>query len=462
MQKGKRSYVYMFAFCCLIFLCSFSSLNAATVQASPAKVNLDIGEIANVQIITNTQSANINAIEGTVQFDSSVVEVVSVSKNNSVLDIWIEEPAYSNSSGNISFNGGVVPPGYTGSYGEIFTVAFKAKKAGTSQLRFSGVSIRLNDGAGTDAFSGASQGALTVSAQSLDPSLIVDPEADKKLLKSIKEAPKEVKIDISTMSTSSNHVFEIKAKDSDLHYADVSINGEKARRFYFSQGKALVDILDGVPVGSNFIHIQVYDKAGNVTELKTTIDIPDSSTISLYNSDSLIDANTSYTITGTSSFSNSKIEIYIMGPNDEVVEYEIRSNAQGEFELMTEFTRDGVYEVWAKNPTELKSEKVKVEVRSSVVKKVDMFILEHRTLIRGLFVALLFVLLFTVLYLKRKVHKVRKNLNLRSIEQHTEESLKILKYDAQKQLMYLDSLAQIRELTEEEKRHHANCLEILK
>ncbi|MCX6712432.1 MAG: hypothetical protein NT041_01940, partial [Candidatus Vogelbacteria bacterium] len=67
----------------------------------------------------------------------------------SIVNLWVQEPAFSNTSGKVSFEGAILNPGFTGGSGRVLSVSFRAKKAGTAILSFSAGSILANDGAGT-------------------------------------------------------------------------------------------------------------------------------------------------------------------------------------------------------------------------------------------------------------------------------------------------------------------------
>jgi isoleucyl-tRNA synthetase len=73
------------------------------------------------------------------------LEVLSISKNQSIFSIWVEEPKFSNNEGTISYNGGIPNPGYTGANGEILTATFKVKKTGPASIVFSDSTVWENE-----------------------------------------------------------------------------------------------------------------------------------------------------------------------------------------------------------------------------------------------------------------------------------------------------------------------------
>lgn len=125
---------------------------------SPAGGAYSVNDKINVTIVVNTEGQAINAVDGIIGFDPSVLQVTGISKSNSIVNLWVQEPSYSNSVGNITFGGVALNPGYSGSGGRVLTISLKAKKIGQGALNFTTASILANDGSGTnvlDAMNGA-------------------------------------------------------------------------------------------------------------------------------------------------------------------------------------------------------------------------------------------------------------------------------------------------------------------
>ncbi len=138
------------AFFALFFVFNVSKANAATLYFSPSSGNFTVGNILNTSVLVNTQGQAINDSSAVINFPAGLLEVVSVSKSGSVFSLWVEEPAFSNSAGVISFDGGLPTPGYNGSAGQLLNITFRIRNAGTASLVFSSGAVRANDGYGTD------------------------------------------------------------------------------------------------------------------------------------------------------------------------------------------------------------------------------------------------------------------------------------------------------------------------
>ncbi len=101
-------------------------------------------------IVIDTAGQTINAAEIYLKFDPKVVQVDSISKDQTFFTIWVpNEPKFSNTSGDISFVGGIFNPGFRGQ-GKVGSVTLVAKKPLKTKLTFTGnTAVKLNDGLGT-------------------------------------------------------------------------------------------------------------------------------------------------------------------------------------------------------------------------------------------------------------------------------------------------------------------------
>src|SRR3989344_5094533 len=124
--------------------------NAATLYFSPSSGNFSVGDILTMSILVDTQGQSINNSNAVINFPAGLLEVVSVGKSGSIFSLWVEEPAFSNSAGTISFDGGLPTPGFNGTAGKLLSVVFRVRNAGTASLIFSSGAVRANDGYGTD------------------------------------------------------------------------------------------------------------------------------------------------------------------------------------------------------------------------------------------------------------------------------------------------------------------------
>lgn len=108
-----------------------------------------MGQTFSVRIMVTSPQA-VNAVSATLAFPRDLVQVTSVSKIGSILNLWVEEPSFSNSAGTVSLEGVVPNPGFVGASGPVVTVNFKVVAPGMANLKFSAGSLLANDGYGTN------------------------------------------------------------------------------------------------------------------------------------------------------------------------------------------------------------------------------------------------------------------------------------------------------------------------
>lgn len=143
-------------------------VEAATLYLSPSAPSTSVGNLVTLKVLVDTQGKAINNSDGIIQFPTDALEVLSISKNQSIFSIWVEEPRFSNVNGTISYNGGIPNPGYVGGNGEVLTVTFKAKKPGPASVVFSDSTVRENDGLGTDILTSKLSAAIQVGQAVVD------------------------------------------------------------------------------------------------------------------------------------------------------------------------------------------------------------------------------------------------------------------------------------------------------
>lgn len=112
-----------------------------------SKNKSDQNNLYNVYFNLDTLDNNINAIEGKVLFDNSLLKIIKINYGNSPINFWVEEPKESQ-SGSISFSG-IVPNGIPKGKYEIFNIVFYAKKSGQGEINLKDFRVLANDGEGS-------------------------------------------------------------------------------------------------------------------------------------------------------------------------------------------------------------------------------------------------------------------------------------------------------------------------
>ncbi|MEJ0021755.1 MAG: cohesin domain-containing protein [Candidatus Doudnabacteria bacterium] len=136
--------------------------HAATIFTTPSSGSFGVGSSFTVSIKTNTQGAAVNTAEATISYSTDTLDLVSVKQGSTFFLSAPGSPA--KGTGTAYFGGGVPSPGYNGSGGTLGTATFRAKAAGAATVTISSGKVLLNDGNGTDAFSGGSGGRFNITA----------------------------------------------------------------------------------------------------------------------------------------------------------------------------------------------------------------------------------------------------------------------------------------------------------
>jgi hypothetical protein len=148
---------------------SAHSASAATLSFSPSSGSYLSGRSFTVAIKVSSADQAMNAAQGEISFSTNDLEVLSISQTNSVLNLWVQNPTFSNQNGTVDFSGVAVNPGFQGNGGTVITITFEAKNSGAATLLFDSAAVLANDGKGTNILTGTSPANLTISPLSAQP-----------------------------------------------------------------------------------------------------------------------------------------------------------------------------------------------------------------------------------------------------------------------------------------------------
>jgi hypothetical protein len=134
----------------------------AQISLSPASGSYAAGQTFTVSVMLNSGGGvGVNAADGELSFDPTMLSVQSVSKDNSVFNLWTSNPSFSNTAGTVDYSGGS-NSAYTGSAGDIIDVTFQALAAGSATVKFNSATALAADGQGTNVLGGTSGGTYTI------------------------------------------------------------------------------------------------------------------------------------------------------------------------------------------------------------------------------------------------------------------------------------------------------------
>ena len=152
------------------------SAEAASLRLSPETGFYQAGATFTATVQVDTGGQAINSAEGTLSFNPDELAVIAVSRDSSIFNLWVNEPSFSNTDGTVSFRGGV-PTGYSGTVGDVLTIQFRVKNAGTPRVNFNSGVVLAHDGLGTNiltSLEGASYTAQAVVSEPAPEQVIVE------------------------------------------------------------------------------------------------------------------------------------------------------------------------------------------------------------------------------------------------------------------------------------------------
>lgn len=135
-----------FILCFLVFA-AIPVLGAQLNFVFPAQ-EIFVNQQFRADLFLDTEKEDLNAIEGKIAFPADYLEIKEIRDGNSIINFWIERPRAGD--GEIFFSG-IIPGGYQGQKGFLFSVVFQAKASGNDVIEIRDAKVLLNDGKGTPA-----------------------------------------------------------------------------------------------------------------------------------------------------------------------------------------------------------------------------------------------------------------------------------------------------------------------
>ncbi|OGG91679.1 hypothetical protein A3H16_00325 [Candidatus Kaiserbacteria bacterium RIFCSPLOWO2_12_FULL_53_8] len=120
--------------------------SAATISLTAEPRTVGVGDLVNITLTVDSDIP-VNTFSGSLHYSRNMLDPESVSDGSSIVGVWLTRPTIDSTS-VISF-AGLTPGGYRGVGGKVYSVVFRAKKAGTATLTLDSLTVLRNDGSGT-------------------------------------------------------------------------------------------------------------------------------------------------------------------------------------------------------------------------------------------------------------------------------------------------------------------------
>ena len=153
----KNFYFFVGIFLLALFTLHSSVADAAEIYFGAHNPAVGVGSIFEVGVFLNTEGQSINAVEGRILFPDDLVRLTEVRDGNSFLSLWMQRPEVPASAEGLLeaqqevFFSGLVPGGFTGEDGYLFSLFFEAIQKGQARVEISAEQILLADGQGSKA-----------------------------------------------------------------------------------------------------------------------------------------------------------------------------------------------------------------------------------------------------------------------------------------------------------------------
>ena len=117
-------------------------------------VTVDRSFATTVKLVARTA---VNAVGGSIRFNSENADILDVSQKNSIINLWAEEPTFLEEKRGVSFQGGILSEGGFVGEGPLMKIFFKPRKTGKITLAFENPQVLAHDGKGTNVLGGKNE-----------------------------------------------------------------------------------------------------------------------------------------------------------------------------------------------------------------------------------------------------------------------------------------------------------------
>jgi hypothetical protein len=164
-SKSKNSFIFLLVllFTSLSFLViSPTQAQTAGVYFSPSSGQFKTGDSVTVNLYIDSAKDTIDALSGAVSFTQDTLQVTSLSRSGSILNLWTQEPTFSNTNGTINFKGTALNRGFNGSGGKVLAITFKVIQSGPTYVTYTFGSVLANGDQDTSPLSLGGRAQFTI------------------------------------------------------------------------------------------------------------------------------------------------------------------------------------------------------------------------------------------------------------------------------------------------------------
>lgn len=146
---------------------------SASLLLSPLTASVVAGNTIDIAVQVTSVEKVMNTASGEIVFPADKLEVSSIVKRGSIINLWPVDPDTNTTAGNVKFGAVRFNPGFQGMNGQLFTIRFQTKTVGVAVVRFVSGSVLENDGNGTLMTTATSDATITVKPNIILPGGVV-------------------------------------------------------------------------------------------------------------------------------------------------------------------------------------------------------------------------------------------------------------------------------------------------
>lgn len=142
----RYAFSFLFLFATVLGMAAVGTKITSSVSLVSSASTVEEGQVFSVTVLVFA-AVPVNAVDLTITFPATQVEVLGIDRGESVLTLWTEDPHVEGSS--VIMRGGTFKKGFVGEH-KIATIKVKAKAAGLAQFLAGNVKLLAGDGKGSD------------------------------------------------------------------------------------------------------------------------------------------------------------------------------------------------------------------------------------------------------------------------------------------------------------------------
>ena len=409
-----------------LFFVGVTAAHAATLGLVPVGSSYHVGDTIRVKVVVSSDTDSINGASTTVRFPTDILSLSSISKSDSIMTLWAQEPTFSNSTGTAGFEA-VALSGFTGKNGTLVTLVFKAKKEGKAVLTVSDGTVLANNGEGTNVLSSKSGTTLTIGAalpvrvdtpKLPDEAVTVTSEASITISEITRDDARspQASFMVTTTEQISGQTFEIQIDDMPL-ITWIDDGAHVFRTPVLARGTHLIRFKTTTSSGTS---ISAFAEFATDNLMQPVItDYP----VNVFAGEYLVlkgiaDPNTTVVFT-TTRMPSAKLPFLsrLTGVDTDTkpVESSTTTNDKGEFNYISpDKVAAGTYSIYARSQSagglqSTPTTPIRISVHDDVFSRLTLWLTNTLSLIVPL-AALLFVLFFMIIYTLAKYRRFKKKL----------------------------------------------------